>query len=371
MINQQLLDYIKQQLQQGVSPDNIKIALRSNGWGDEDINEAFNNLAMSSSSVAPGPINQISKPKGVRVISILYFLGSLLALGFGVLAIFGGSLFIRILGAAFFGKFFSIAGIIFMALGILGISTGIGLWKYRNWARWIAIFFSLVGIIVSVISIFKGNVSSNIFSVAVSSIIGGYLFFSPKVKAAFEPEKGFVPMNKKLLWIFLILLFLVVGIATVYGLQATVTVTPDKTSIQTPPTNSPIITSVPTPTQMEGLKVSSPKEAYLIMKAEENNIKSYEDEVAFILKYGSKAQIAKLEANKKQVESLPKSLRDQLATIGNGPLVSEITTIQETVNGNTATLNIQTTKRGLTGVITLVLEDGTWKLESESWKQEL
>lgn len=368
MINQQLLDYIKQQTQQGMSPDNIKIALRSNSWGDADINEAFNNLATPPGGVTSVQTNQVSKPKGVRVISVLYFLSSLLALGFGVLALFGASFFTQILGTGFLGKFFAIGGIIFITFGILGISTGIGLWKYKNWARWIAIFLSLVGIIMSVISILEGNVSSNIFSVAVGSIIGGYLFLSPKVKATFEPEKGFVPMNKKLLWTSLILLFLVVGIAVVFGSQ--VTVTPDKTSIQTPPTTSPITTPNPTPTQIEDPKVLSPKESYLVMKAEADSIKSYADTEAYILKYGSKAQIAKLEANKKQIDALPQSFKDQIVAFVKDPLSSEITIIQETLNGNIATLNVQSTKPGLTGIITLVLEDGKWKLELESWEQK-
>jgi hypothetical protein len=41
MINQQLLDYIKQQLQNGVSKEQIKSNLLSNGWQESDINEAF------------------------------------------------------------------------------------------------------------------------------------------------------------------------------------------------------------------------------------------------------------------------------------------------------------------------------------------
>src|SRR3989344_6895948 len=41
MVNQQLLDYIKQQLQQGVSRENITNNLISQGWQQSDVNEAF------------------------------------------------------------------------------------------------------------------------------------------------------------------------------------------------------------------------------------------------------------------------------------------------------------------------------------------
>ncbi len=129
----------------------------------------------------------------------------------------------------------------------------------------------------------------------------------------------------------------------------------------------PILT--PTPTE-EKSQILTPKESYQKMKAEADNIKSYTDFEPYILKYGSKEQIAKLEANQKQVNALPQSFKDQVLALAKGPSSSEITTIQETINGNVATLNVQTTKPGLKGVVTLVLENNQWKLELESWKQQ-
>lgn len=370
MINQQLLDYIKQQTQQGISPDNIKNALHSNGWTEADIDEAFNNSVtpITYNGVASIQTNQISKPRGVRVISILYFLGSLLALGFGALALSGASFFTQILGTGFFGKFFAIGGVIFIALGVLGIFMGVGLWRYKNWARWTAIILSVAGIIMSIASILKGSVFGNIFNVAVDGIISSYLFFSPKVRSIFEPEKDIVSLNKKLLWVFIVLLSLVVGVAAVFGSQ--VVVSSDKASIQEPIVVSPITTPTPTPAPAEEPKIVSPKESYLIMKKEADNIKNYADMEAYTLKYGSKEQTAKLEINKKQIDALPQSFKDQIVALAKNPLSSEITIIQETLNGNTATLDVQTTKLGLTGVVTLVLEDGQWKMELESWEQK-
>jgi len=58
MINQQLLDYIKQQLQQGVSKEEVKNSLMSGGWQAQDIEEGFSsvlNPAGQSSSVTPVP----------------------------------------------------------------------------------------------------------------------------------------------------------------------------------------------------------------------------------------------------------------------------------------------------------------------------
>ena len=49
MINQQLLDYIKQQLGQNVSKEQIKSSLMSGGWLVSDVEEGFN-------AIAPQPI---------------------------------------------------------------------------------------------------------------------------------------------------------------------------------------------------------------------------------------------------------------------------------------------------------------------------
>lgn len=45
MVNQQLLDYIKQQSQQGINNEQIKQSLLANGWQSTDIEEAFNTTA--------------------------------------------------------------------------------------------------------------------------------------------------------------------------------------------------------------------------------------------------------------------------------------------------------------------------------------
>lgn len=47
MVNQQLLEYIKQQLQQGIGRDQIKNSLMSNGWQPQDIEEGFNTISQS------------------------------------------------------------------------------------------------------------------------------------------------------------------------------------------------------------------------------------------------------------------------------------------------------------------------------------
>jgi hypothetical protein len=92
--------------------------------------------------------------------------------------------------------------------------------------------------------------------------------------------------------------------------------------------------------------------------------------VAYLLKYGDKKQIAKFTANRQQVDALPQSFKDQIVALAKGPLSSEITTIQQTINGNTATLKVKTTNPKLTGVVTLVLENNQWKYDDVAWSQK-
>ncbi len=56
MANQQLLDYIRQQLQQGVSQEQIKSSLMTKGWQETDINEAFTSI---NSPMPPTPPENI------------------------------------------------------------------------------------------------------------------------------------------------------------------------------------------------------------------------------------------------------------------------------------------------------------------------
>jgi len=59
MINQQILDYIKQQVQQGVNREQIKNSLMSNGWQASDIEEGFNAVGSGSSEIPLAPTSNV------------------------------------------------------------------------------------------------------------------------------------------------------------------------------------------------------------------------------------------------------------------------------------------------------------------------
>ena len=63
MVNNQLLDYVKQQLALKVSRDVITANLKGTGWNDIDINEAFATLSIT-------PAEAIEKVQMARVAQV-------------------------------------------------------------------------------------------------------------------------------------------------------------------------------------------------------------------------------------------------------------------------------------------------------------
>lgn len=131
-----------------------------------------------------------SVPTGVKVIAILYYIGAVLGIIFGLLFLVGagaiGSIAsqIPVLGALGAGLFV-VGGIILIGLGVFGFFVGRGLWKARPWARIVAIIFAILGILMAIISMIQGSIASNIFNFVIQVVIGGYLLFSNNVKQAF------------------------------------------------------------------------------------------------------------------------------------------------------------------------------------------
>lgn len=134
----------------------------------------------------PKPVKDV--PVGVKIISVLYYIGAAFAVIFGVLFLFGAgfisSYFGQFLGALGTGMFI-FGGLVFVGLGILNFFIGRGLWKARNWARIVAIIFAILGFISAIIILVSGEFFSSIINLIFQGAIGGYFLFSKKVKATF------------------------------------------------------------------------------------------------------------------------------------------------------------------------------------------
>ena len=129
-------------------------------------------------------------PVGVKVISVLYYIGTVLLVLLGILMIVGGGAVGAYLGdlgglGSILGGALIVVGIIMIGMAVLSFFVARGLWKGKNWARIVAIIFAVLGLIGAIMGIVQGSISSNIVSLIVNGVIGGYLLFSKGVKAAF------------------------------------------------------------------------------------------------------------------------------------------------------------------------------------------
>jgi len=90
----------------------------------------------------------------VKIYAILAWLGALFCVIGGLVIIVGGGI-LGSLDAAFgtgvmggiFGALGVVLGIFMLALAVLEVFVGIGLWKHQNWARIVTLVFSALGVL--------------------------------------------------------------------------------------------------------------------------------------------------------------------------------------------------------------------------------
>jgi hypothetical protein len=178
------------------------------------------------------------------------------------------------------------------------------------------------------------------------------------------PEVPPTPPNKKPMWALFILILLAVAGGVIFAWRSS----PEPELIL----NSNATTSIPahSPEKDSYINSSSPKDIYLEMRRELDSVQDYAQFEALVQKYGSSKWISKIESGRAQIDALPTQFKDQLVTIAKNPPSSEITYIQEVINGGSATLKVSSNKSGFRGTVVMILENEQWKIEKESWAQE-
>ena len=129
-------------------------------------------------------------PVGVKVISVLFYIGAVLSVLFGLLSFVGaslfGALFSNIPALSFIGAgSFVVLGVVMLALGVLDFFVGRGLWKGHNWARIVAVILAALGVLMQLLALLGGRISAIVFLV-IYLVIGGYLLLNNDVKASFS-----------------------------------------------------------------------------------------------------------------------------------------------------------------------------------------
>ena len=133
--------------------------------------------------------NEKSVPIGVKIIAILYYIGAFFAALLGILFFSGAGLMNSLLvSIPLFQTIgttaFLIIGIILIGFAALNFFVARGLFKAKKWSRIFVIVFNSLIILSQIISIIQGD-AGVILSLAINSIIVGYLLFNKDVKKAF------------------------------------------------------------------------------------------------------------------------------------------------------------------------------------------
>ncbi len=180
MVSNEIVEYVKTQLNAGFSEDDIRAALRGQGWPEDDINEAFNVIR---GFVPPPKAPEEEKVKKATSGFVLSFLGGMLILINGILAGLLPSLLsdiisrvdiVKNISGDFFVNFLGIADI----LWVIGIVLGV-----------IIIILSMliyepgkekIGSIVLILSLISLVSISGLFIGSILGIIGGILGMAKK-----------------------------------------------------------------------------------------------------------------------------------------------------------------------------------------------
>ena len=133
-----------------------------------------------------------SAPKGVKIISWLYYIGAAGGVIAGILLIFGRVFLSALLPPGLPAGTLDLGTLVLVVGGVISLVWGAVLYFIgsrlaigRNWARIVVIIFSIIGLLFSILGFTLGAFGANIFSFIVNAGIAGYLLFSSEAKAFF------------------------------------------------------------------------------------------------------------------------------------------------------------------------------------------
>ncbi|MFZ5438081.1 MAG: DUF4190 domain-containing protein [Patescibacteria group bacterium] len=134
--NQQLLDYIKQQIQEGVSQEIITSNLISRGWQLSDINDAFSKSSNQIFSKQINPTSSIGNAsKNIKatislVLGIIGLIAWLVPLIGAPITIIG--LFLGIMGLKSIKRSMAIVGIVLSSIGLFATIVNVSIEAYQG-----------------------------------------------------------------------------------------------------------------------------------------------------------------------------------------------------------------------------------------------
>jgi len=170
MVNQELVDYLKRNLEKGFAIQDLRETLLQAGYSESDVDEAINNLhegkeIQTSSSFVPRNQPTGKTPKWIVIFAVILLIDGIINIYQGVNLIRGGGIIADIfsifsfimpgMGTAgsIFGGIFTLFGVLVILLGILQLILAYGWWKLRNWARILTIITIAIPLMLTIIGI--------------------------------------------------------------------------------------------------------------------------------------------------------------------------------------------------------------------------
>jgi hypothetical protein len=137
------------------------------------------------------------RPTGVLILAAVAVIVGVtdILTGLGDIGIAGGVLSDHGFGATIDG-IMNVVGVVLVAVGVLGLATGIGLWRGHNWAWLVTRLWASVCIIAGVVGVGVSVLSDTITSEILGTIIGStgtaivaagvlWYLYRPHIQAAF------------------------------------------------------------------------------------------------------------------------------------------------------------------------------------------
>lgn len=137
-------------------------------------------------------------PTGVKAVSILFYIGTILCFIMGVSMIIGAKVTIASLLVTNPGiglesipqgmliGIIVFVGILIIGAGIFSFFIGRGIWKLKRWARVTAIILAIIGFLSVILSMILHFQITQVLSFLIDGYIAGYLLFNKEVKKIFK-----------------------------------------------------------------------------------------------------------------------------------------------------------------------------------------
>ncbi|MDA3836223.1 MAG: hypothetical protein PF542_01235 [Nanoarchaeota archaeon] len=199
MVNESIINYLREGLASGNAISLLRRTLIENGWPQDQVDDAIGEI-QGENVARPGYsalgeklghkdvsmnreiLNKKKRPVGVTIVASLHWV---IALTWLLVFALPGVLFSALATSPFANMGMIVGLIIGVVLASFPSAVGIGIWKGNNGWRIVGIVFGCIFTLLSVFVIFTVGLSG-IIGLAMSGFIAGYLLFSKEAKAYFN-----------------------------------------------------------------------------------------------------------------------------------------------------------------------------------------